>query len=113
MPPQITTAKAIEQKDRTYEPDASWIRNPRVIGAMKPPIADPVLIKPMEEPIMEESNNLWGQLNMAVKAVVEQRESKRSSIIESAKTEEYMKPIKNKAVARQRQTISRRSLFAK
>ncbi len=86
----ITTDKQINTIEK--DPPAREIRAPNVIGAMKPPRVDPVLITPTEDPITFSGRILCGQENTPTKIMVKQNVSVYNRPIDSANELVITKP---------------------
>src|SRR4051812_43721839 len=91
----MTTDKLINTIEK--DPPNRETKAPNVIGAIKPPIVDPVLIIPIDEPITFPGRILCGQENTPTKKIVIQNVSKYNNVIDNANESVSTKPANAKA----------------
>src|SRR4051812_30691275 len=86
----ITTDK--QRNTIEKDPPTREMRAPNVIGAINPPMVDPVLIIPMDEPITFSGRILCGQENTPTKIMVRKKVSKYNKPMDIANESVSTKP---------------------
>ena len=86
----MTTDKLINTIEK--DPPNRETKAPNDIGAIKPPMVDPVLIIPIDEPITFPGRILCGQANTPTKKIVIQNVSKYNNVIDNANESVSTKP---------------------
>lgn len=87
---------AIKVKAELNDPPFLSIKAPIIIGAKKPPIVPPVLMIPIEEPIIARSNNLCGHVKIAVNVPTDTMLIKIKRIVDTIRFMEKIKPTSSK-----------------